>query len=144
MMTLPKPRVLLVGLFRLMAVLACNCALGSIIFDQPGEDSSNLTGALEADQGMAPKTPQAPSTPNKGHDLPTLHQLEGLAPAGSGAGAPQSPSHGGGNGPTNPALGTISPYLPEPGLQVAAPSERRPILPTGPPFELLRPPRRSA
>jgi hypothetical protein len=144
-MIVRKPRVLLVGVCGLLAALACNCTLGSIIFEQPAaEDYFHPDGMLEANQGMTPDAPSPSSPRDDGENPPQVDQLEGLAPAGTAAGQPSSASQGGGNGSSNAATTGILCDLPQPALQTTLPREARPYLPTGPPFELLRPPRKSA
>jgi hypothetical protein len=135
-----ETRLVLVGVCGVLAALVSNCALGSIIVDRPAaEEFSHPDGMLDASQGMAPAAPVLP--PDKGGDPLTIHPIEGLAPAGTSAGPPNSVSQGGGNGSSNAAMAGVLPSLPEPALQTSLPRKARPIMPTGPPFELLRPPR---
>jgi hypothetical protein len=139
-MTARNTRLVVLAVFGLLTALASNCALGSIILDRPVAGGPFAAdGILDASQGMAPAAPVVP--PDKGADPLTIHQIEGLAPPGTAAGQPTSASQGGGTGPTNAALPNVISYLPDAAFRTPLPGAPRTIMPTGPPVELLRPPR---
>ncbi len=142
-MTGRNTRSMLGVLLGLWVVFAANAAVASIISDrQPADDLFAAAAALSADQGMTPPAEDRPSSPpDNRENPPTVDQLEAFTPAGGSTGQPSSASQGGGNGSTNAAITAILCDLPQPALQTALPREARPYLPTGPPFELLRPPR---
>ena len=137
-------RSMLGVLLGLLVVFAANTAMASIICDrQPADELFDAAaGAFSSDQGMTPPAEDRPSAPpDNSENPPTVDQFEALAPAGGSAGQPSSVSQGGGSGSSNAAISGILYDLPQPALQTALPREARPYLPTGPPFELLRPPR---
>ena len=136
-------RSMLSVLLGLLVVFAANTAAASIICDrQPADELFDAAAALSADQGMTPATEDRPSSPpNDREDPPTVDQLEAFSPANGSAGQPSSVSQGGGSGSSSAAISGAFCDLPQAPLQTALPREARPYLPTGPPFELLRPPR---
>jgi hypothetical protein len=139
-MTARKTRLAVVGALGLLMALASNSALGSIILDRPpAGEFSDPAGMVDASQGMAPAAPVVP--PDKGGDPLTIHHIEALAPAGAAAGQPSSASQVGGSGSSNAAIISALYDLPQPTLRTLLPGEGGTIMPTGPPFELLRPPR---
>lgn len=142
-MTIGRRTSLLLGAtLGLWVALASTATMGSIVFDQPTADELNspLWGGDDAD-GMTPDAPN-PVAPSPDDDDPLyLGQLDAQLAPGGAAGNPSTGTQGS-SGPTTVAL-AASPYdLPTPNLQTALPRETSPVLPTGPPFELLRPPRR--
>lgn len=150
-----RTRLVLSGVLGLLVALASSSALGALIFDpdalpvpavgqgdaiQPLAEGCLDTGGMGA--GLGATLPGGPLTPpDDEENPPTVDRLEALAPAGGSAGPPSSLSQGGGNGGSNSAIPGASSILPDPALQTALPTDARPILPTGPPFGLLRPPR---
>lgn len=137
-----KTRLLVAGLFGLLVALAANSAVGSIILHQPPADELFAPAAgADAGQAMTPDAPRPSVPPDDPQNPPTIQHLEGLAPSGGSAGQPSSGPQGGGNG-SNIAAMTAALYdLPQTPLQTGLPGEPRTIMPIGPPFELLRPPR---
>ena len=81
----------------------------------------------------------APSEDNE-NDPPAFQVLEGLLPAPAAGCPSNSVSQLSGSGPSGVALASRISDVPPPSLWAALPSEAKTILPTGPPFELLRPP----
>jgi hypothetical protein len=136
-----KTRLLVVGTVGLMAALASNMARGSIILDrQPTDELFDPVGGVDADQGMASDAPCPSSPRDDGENPPTVDQFEGLAPPGAVAGQPNSISHGSVAGANVAATTSLLCDAPEPSLRTGLPGEARTVMPTGPPFELLRPP----
>ena len=79
----------------------------------------------------------SPSDPPAEEECPAVVlYAEGLIPCGAAASNSGSQTTG---GSTGAALAAAARYLPELDLQGSLPSEAMPILPTGPPFKLLRP-----
>ena len=104
----------------------------------------SLASQLLASADMAgPATPggrnPAPSEEHE-NDPPAFQVLEGLL-AAPAAGCPSnSVSQSSGSGSTSAAVSIRICDVPPPSLWATLPSEAKTILPTGPPFELLRPP----
>jgi hypothetical protein len=91
--------------------------------------------------------PATPTGPNPGpseeneNDPSAFRVLEGLLPAPATGCHSNSASQLSGSGSTSVALASRICDVPLPRLWAALPSEVKTLLPTGPPFELLRPPR---
>ena len=143
---------LLAGLVGLFVALASGSAVAAIItpdaFLQLGSEEvlvqpvvEDLLASAECGETAIPAAPQ-PSAPENDRDDPrTPLLMRGLEPAAGTAAGPSFGSHSTGGGPSNSAIAVASTDLPQATLQTALPKEARPYLPTGPPFELLRPPR---
>ena len=102
--------------------------------------ASQLLASAEMAGPAAPTSPNpAPSEENE-NDPPAFRVLEGLLPAPAAGCPSNSVSQLSGSGSTGAALASRICDVPPPGLWVTLPSEAKTILPTGPPFELLRPP----
>jgi hypothetical protein len=153
-----ETRLVLGGILGLLVAFASSSATAAIILaDQfssgrGGEiDSLSVFHGQVADDdaispgraGMATAT-SGPSLPSDNQtDPPTFHPGESLGPSGGTAGQPNSFSQGSGGGAMSAAASVLASFS-EPPFQTALPGEARTIMPTGPPFELLRPPRGSA
>jgi hypothetical protein len=151
-----ETRLVLGGVFALLVAFASNSAMGAIIladpfsgfaggqggsFQQFGGELSDLVAEGGQTAGMTRAAPGPFDPSDEENNLLTVRQLDGLSPAGGSAGAPSSASQGGGNAPSNAAMTGVFFHLPQPSLQTGLPGEARTAMPTGPPFELLRPPR---
>lgn len=152
-----ETRLLIGGIVGLLLALACTTAEAAIILDRDAlalaagqfqdlglataDDAAGSAGAPGAADTTAPTEPAAPSSPNEGQAPLPLIQPDGLGPASGSAGHPStvSPPGAGASGAT--AILSQVFDLPHLALQTRLPRESSPYLPTGPPFELLRPPR---
>ncbi len=130
--------------------LSSNCAVAAIMvggpFQAPAEELlSSLALEAKADltdgEGMACPTDPQTDPPKEPGNPRSVRYAEALGPGGAAASRPSSISQGSGGGFGNPAITGIPRDLAQPALQTTLPTEARPYLPTGPPFELLRPPR---
>jgi hypothetical protein len=104
----------------------------------------SLASQLLASADMAGPTHTGPnSTPSEDDqdNRPAFRLPEGLLPAPATGCHSNSVSQSSGSGSTSAALASAICDVPPPGLQASLPSEAKTILSTGPPFELLRPPR---
>ena len=110
-----------------------------LTIDQTGASAHPQTGTATP---VSPALP--PARPNPGDTPPRPRLAEGVLPGTGSAGNAGPGSQGGAPGTSSASLSGNLVFLPLPGLATRVPSEARPILPTGPPFELLRPPRGSA
>jgi hypothetical protein len=142
---------LLLGVVGLCLALAPQPATATLVVGEASPSSvghpdnllESLASQLLASAEMAgPATPvspnPAPSEDNE-NDPPVFRLMEGLLPAP--ATGCQSNSVSQWSGSTGVALASRICDVPPPRLWAALPSEAKTILPTGPPFELLRPPR---
>ena len=152
-MTARRTRLLLTGLVGLLVAFAASTAPGAIV---PGNAARPLD-AVESDlarlfvtqfldsqaslDGMAGSVPLSSDPSPEGDSPPTLQEVEHLLAAVPTGCQPNSVSQSSGSGASNPAVAGAFCHLPQTALQTTLPREARPYLPTGPPFELLRPPR---
>jgi len=125
------------------AIIVHDDFAGGLAAASPLPDAAQIGGSDEAETGTATPVspPVSPARPIPGDTPQRPRLLEAAVPGTGSAGNAGSGSQGGANGSMNPAMTGVLAYLPEPGLQSTVPSVGRPILPKGPPFELLRPPR---
>lgn len=143
----------LVGIAGLLVALAPGSAVASIIAHDglagPSEDLDAFLDAIAdvsfvgsgSGEGMTPAQ-ESPTSPSNEEDDPRPSvDVLALAPGGPAAGQPGSASQGGGNGSPSAALDGAHWNLPPAPLQTRLPKEGRVTMSTGPPFELLRPPR---
>ena len=150
-MTWRRASVLLV-LAGLFVALASQPAVATLVVGEaapslaghPDNLLESLASQLLASAEMAgPATPTgpnpAPSEENE-NDLSAFRLMEGLLPAPAAGCPANSVSQLSGSGSTGAALASRICDVPLPRLWAALPSEAKTILPTGPPFELLRPP----
>ena len=104
----------------------------------------SLARQLVSSTGMAgPATPIAPGpapSEDDEDDPPAFRLPERLLPAPATGCQANSVSQSSGSGSTGVALASRICDVPPPGLWATLPSEAKTIMPTGPPFELLRPP----
>ena len=152
-----ETRLLIGGIVGLLLALACSTTDAAIILDRDAlglvtgqfqdlglgmaEDPAGLAGTSGANERTSPPAPAEPSGPNEGQSPLPLIQPDGLGPGSGSAGHPStvSPSGAGASGGTAILCQVFD--LPHLALQTRLPRESSPFLPTGPPFELLRPPR---
>ena len=103
--------------------------------------ASQLLSSAEMAAPAAPTGPNpAPSEHNENDPL-AFRLSEGLLAAPAAACQSNPVSQSSGSGSTGAALASRICDVPPPGLWATLPSEAKTTLPTGPPFELLRPPR---
>ena len=157
-----ETRLLIGGIVGLLLALASSSTDAAIILDRDAlglatgqfqglslqglsldmaEDSGGLAGMFGADERTLPTAPAEPSGRNEGRDPLPLIQPDSLGPGSGSAGhsSTVSPSAAGGSGAAAILCQVFD--LPQLSLQTRLPRESSPFLPTGPPFELLRPPR---
>jgi hypothetical protein len=144
-----KNLLLLAGLFVGLASQPAGAAMlvGAGSFCSPG-GSDNLLHTL-ATQVLASADFSQPVTHAGTHptrsgdsqnDRPAFRPPEGFLPAPATGCHSNSVSQSSGSGSTGPAVAGRISDVPPPRLWAALPSEAKTTLPTGPPFELLRPP----
>ncbi|MHC4401901.1 MAG: hypothetical protein ACYTG0_19690 [Planctomycetota bacterium] len=130
----------------LLAAFVANSAHGAIILgSSPFADMPEVAGGLKGwSDGAGPVEPEEPdNTPHpsnegeNGPSQPALLDADGVAAGCTTSSQPGPSSSGFGSS----AIASASCSLPQPSLLTTLPREARPYLPTGPPFELLRPPR---
>jgi len=125
------------------AIIVHDDSAGGLAAASPLPDTGQIGASDEAETGTATpiSPPVPPAHPNPG-DTPLQPRLaEGALPGSGTAGNAGSASHGGGPGTPTCAFVGNQFRLPRPILVTRVPREASPMLPTGPPFELLRPPR---
>jgi hypothetical protein len=102
--------------------------------------ASQLLASAEMAGPAAPAGPNpAPAEENE-NDPSAFRSPEGLLPAPASGCHSNAVSQSSGSGSTGSAVASRICDVPSPGLWAALPSEAKTIFPTGPPFELLRPP----
>ena len=144
---------LLLGVVGLCFALAPHTARATLVLGEACPSLGGSTDALleslatqlvssaeMAGPGTATSPSPAPSEENE-DEPPAFRLPEGLLPAPATGCQSNSVSQSSGSGSSGAALASRISDLPPPRLWAALPSEGKTILPTGPPFELLRPPR---
>ncbi|HUT91558.1 MAG TPA: hypothetical protein VMY37_18815 [Thermoguttaceae bacterium] len=137
---------LLFGMAGLWGALFANTAVAALVFDDrplaPTSGDMLLEAVAEEFLSSAVTCPASalpgpsPSDPPAEEEPPGIvRHAERLIPGGAAPSNSSSPSNG---GSADSAL-AAAPYLPEIDPRGSVPPEAQPILPTGPPFELLRP-----
>jgi len=138
---------LLIGIVGLCGALCASTAVAALVFEDAAlapTTAGTLFDVLAEELLSTPETPPAeaspspsPSDPPAEGEYPAIvRYAEGLIPGGAAGSNSSSQSTG---GSTGEALAAAARYLPELDLQGSLPSEAMPLLPTGPPFDLLRP-----
>jgi hypothetical protein len=142
----------LLGLVALLVLLAAKPATATLVLGDICPSSVGCADSLLASLASqllasaelprpAPHTGASPArSEDKEDDRPAFQLLEGLLPAPAAGCHTNSVSQSSGSGSTGAALASAVGDVPPPGLWATLPSEAKTILPTGPPFELLRPP----
>ena len=137
---------LLIGTAALLGIVCANPAVAALINDplsdpNPAEIllkalAEELLASVEVcpASGVAAPSPSEPAPEQEGPSI--VRPAEGLIPAGAAASNVNSQSNG---APPGQALTGAAPYLPEIDAYGSVPAQPKPILPTGPPFKLLRP-----
>jgi len=148
-----EARTLMAGLIGLAIALACQSASAALVVGDAAPflvtKDDNLLRALAnqvlasaesagVSQGSNPD-PVAPQQDKQRQ--PRLQSHDGVL-SGLGTGCASScTSQGTGSGWSGFALASMSFYVPQFSPGASLPGEAKTVLPTGPPFELLRPPR---
>lgn len=138
---------LLMGMAVLWGALFANTAAAALVFEgcpsYPTFGDMLLEALAEELLSSAVTCPASalpgpcPSDPPAEEEQPSIvRHAEGLIPGGAAASNVSSPSNGGSIGA---ALAAAAACLPEIDPQGSVAPEAKPILPTGPPFKLLRP-----
>jgi len=152
-MSRPKTSILVVLIAGLAAALASNTATAALVLgtqdfplpDRCGADlvqplADELLHAIVLAAAETFSTSPCSDLPEEPDKPPSVQYRDGILPGTAGGCQSNSVSPTNGPGSSTGAIAGTVHNLPDPPLQTPLAREGRPILPTGPPFELLRPP----